>query len=62
MKKIDKMSVRELRGALKSSLTVVKDLLTSHEELLAGVPNIVCDIGLLNDCRNAGDKHLRDYE
>jgi hypothetical protein len=60
--KIDKMSDRELRVALKSSLTVVKDLMDSHEELLAGVGGIVCDIGLLNTCRIAGDKHMRDYE
>lgn len=60
--KIDKMSDRELRGALKSSLKVVEDLMTSHEELLAGVGAIVCNIGLLNTCRIAGDKHLRDYE
>jgi len=60
--KIDKMSERELRIALKDSRTVVMDLLTSHEELLAGVGNIVCDIGLLNTCRIAGDNHLRMYE
>lgn len=60
--KIDKMSVRELRIALKDSRTVVKDLMQSHDELMAGVGAIVVDYALLNECRIAGDNHLRMYE
>jgi len=57
---IDKMSDNEMRAALKESRTVVEDLLKSHEELLAGVAHITCDYGLLNGCRIAGDRYLRD--
>lgn len=32
-------------------IKVIQDLLDSHEELLAGVGDIVCDIGLLNTSR-----------
>lgn len=60
--KIEKMSDRELKAALKTARTTVTDLMKSHDELMAGVPNIVVDFGLLNDCRIAGDKFLRDYE
>ena len=60
--KIDKMSVRELRIALKDSRTVVKDLMQSHDELMAGVGAIVVDYALLNECLIAGDNHLRMYE
>ena len=60
--KIDKMSEDELRNALKESRSVVGDLMKSHEELLAGVANIVCDYGLLNHCRINGDQYLRTYE
>ena len=60
--KIEKMSENELRRALKDARTTVTDLMASHEELMAGVPNIVVDFGLLNGCRMAGDKFLRDYE
>lgn len=60
--KIDKMSEKELRSALKTARTTVTDLLTSHEELMAGVPHIVCDFGLLNGCRMAADRFLKDYE
>ena len=42
----------------KEIITVLEDLLKSHEELLAGVGNIVCDIGLLNTCRINGDKAI----
>ena len=59
---IDKMSERELRLALKTAVPVISDLMKSHEELLAGVPNIVCDFALLNECRIEGDKFLREYQ
>jgi hypothetical protein len=60
--KIDKMSENELRLALKESRSVVGDLMKSHEELLAGVPNIVCDFMLLNTCRINGDLFLSTYQ
>lgn len=37
----------------------IQDLLDSHEELLAGVPNIVCDFQLLNECRINGETAMR---
>lgn len=60
-KEISKMSEAELRKALHGSKQVVQDLMRSHEELLAGVPNIVCDYKLMNECRIAGDLFLRLY-
>ncbi len=59
---IDKLSENELRAALRKALPVVSDLMKSHEELLAGVGHIVCDIGLLNECRIAGDAFTRKYQ
>jgi len=47
---------------LEESKKVVENLMKSHEELLAGVGGIVCDIGLLNTCRIDGDKYLRTFE
>jgi hypothetical protein len=60
--KIDKMSEQELRRALRTARCTVNALLASHTELMAGVPNIVCDFGLLNDSRIAAEKMLRDIE
>ena len=59
--KIDKMSANELRRALRESRAVVEDLMESHDQLMAGVGNIVVDYALLNDCRIAGDGYLRRY-
>lgn len=59
---IEKMSERELRNAMKDAVKTVDDLMRSHEELLAGVPNIVCDFALLNECRIAGDSFLRKFK
>ena len=60
-KSIDKMSPAELRSALKEARGVITDLMTSHAELLPGVKEVVCDYGLLNQCRLNGDAFLRLY-
>lgn len=62
MKSIEKMSVSELRSALKEAIPVVTDLMQSHDELMAGVRHIVVDYKLLNECRINGDKFLRSYK
>jgi len=41
---------------------VVKDLMQSHDELMAGIAHIVVDYALLNECRIAGDALLRDLQ
>lgn len=60
-KSIDKMSPHELRAALHEARVVVTDLMQSHEELMAGIGNIVVDYALLNECRVNGDNFLRRY-
>lgn len=60
--KIEKMSERELRAAVRQARTVVDDLMRSHDELMAGVGAIVVDYALLNECRIAGAKYLGTYE
>lgn len=60
--KIDKMSDRELRAAVKQAHKIIEDLMKSHDELMAGVGAIVVDYALLNECRIHGDNFLRKYE
>jgi len=60
--KIDKMSDRELRLAVREANKVIKDLMQSHDELMAGVGAIVVNYALLNDCRIAGDAFQRKYQ
>ncbi len=60
--KIDKMSDNELRAAVKNGRQTIRDLMQSHDELMAGIGAIVVDYKLLNECRIAGDQFLRKYE
>jgi hypothetical protein len=62
VRKIEKMSERECKVALKEARDVVTDVMKSHEELLEGVGGIVPDYALLNMCRVNGSSFLRKYQ